>query len=474
MSARILVVDDLLPNVKLLEAKLTNEYFNVITAFNGQEALEAAENESPDIVLLDIMMPGMDGYEVCSRLKSNPKTAHIPVVMVTALNEVSDRVRGLEAGADDFLTKPVNDIALIARVKSLIRLKMTMDEWLRREETCDQFGVMDANMDFIEMDISNASVLTVDKRDVVSMKIKEILSSDTDRILPANTQEEALNVATKNDFDLIIVGDLPETDGRDSLRLCSMLRSQEATRQAPILLLVDEDDVQLLAKGLEIGVNDYLVKPIERNELLARTRTQIRRKRFQDRLRENYERSLSLALTDSLTGLYNRRYANAHIGTTLDRSQKDGRPIALLMIDIDHFKQVNDNYGHAAGDEVLQEISRRIIHCVRSFDMVARLGGEEFIVVLPDAPSQVVLSVAERLRSAMADEPFKISDAATSELSITISIGAAMANLGNETPESLLKRADESLYRAKDSGRNIVVSDLDRNVKAGPGDSAWL
>ncbi|MGH6980414.1 MAG: response regulator, partial [Stellaceae bacterium] len=137
MSARILVVDDVTVNVRLLEAKLASEYFNVLTAFNGEKALEIAKAERPDLVLLDVMMPGMDGFEVCKRLKADPVTAEIPVVMVTALSDVSDRVKGLEAGADDFLTKPVNDVALFARVRSLVRLRRMMEEWHHREEVYD-------------------------------------------------------------------------------------------------------------------------------------------------------------------------------------------------------------------------------------------------------------------------------------------------------------------------------------------------
>ena len=127
MSARVLVVDDILPNVKLLEAKLASEYYDVLTATNGMDALEKVASQSPDIVLLDVMMPGMDGFEVCARIKADPSTAHIPVVMVTALTDTADRIKGLEAGADDFLSKPLNDIALMSRVRSLVRLKMTVD-----------------------------------------------------------------------------------------------------------------------------------------------------------------------------------------------------------------------------------------------------------------------------------------------------------------------------------------------------------
>src|ERR1700744_4325305 len=150
MTARVLVVDDILSNVKLLEAKLSAEYFEVVSAFNGLDALARIEEHAPDIVLLDVMMPGMDGFEVCRRIKANPRTAHIPVVMVTALDQPSDRVAGLGAGADDFLTKPVDDAALFARVRSLVRLKMMTDELRMRESTGQSMGLIDPAQTLID------------------------------------------------------------------------------------------------------------------------------------------------------------------------------------------------------------------------------------------------------------------------------------------------------------------------------------
>src|SRR3954453_7697971 len=143
MTARVLVVDDILANVRLLEAKLAAEYFEVVTAMNGIDALEAVQRTRPDIVLLDVMMPGIDGIEVCKRIKSDPQTMHIPVIMVTALDQPEDRVKGLEAGADDFLTKPVNDLALFCRVKSLVRLKMWTDELRARSPSVDPLTLLD-------------------------------------------------------------------------------------------------------------------------------------------------------------------------------------------------------------------------------------------------------------------------------------------------------------------------------------------
>ena len=166
MTARVLVVDDILANVRLLEAKLMSEYFEVHTASNGLEALEAIETFSPDIILLDVMMPGIDGIEVCRRIKSNPETQHIPVIMVTALDQPEDRVQGLEAGADDFITKPVSDAALFCRLKSLVRLKMLIDELRGRDTPALLDGQKDpVNLAKVE---ENANILIVDNRGIVA------------------------------------------------------------------------------------------------------------------------------------------------------------------------------------------------------------------------------------------------------------------------------------------------------------------
>ena len=456
MSARVLVVDDVLPNVKLLSAKLTREYFDVVSAYNGPEALERIRTEAPDIVLLDVMMPGMDGFEVCERIRADAATMHIPVVMITALSDAADRVRGLEAGADDFLTKPVNDIALFARVRSLVRLKMMMDEWRLRESTSGQFGILDSGPSVTQEKVTGARVLVVEDSRIDLEKISEALKRDENQVSSSDNCADALDMALAEDFDLITVSlTLLHEDG---LRLCSQLRSHEKTRQTPVLLIADEGDMDRIAKGLELGANDYLLKPIDRNELLARTRTQVRRRRYHERLRSNYEQSLSMALTDSLTGVFNRRYVTAHLPRLLERSCSNQKPVSCLMFDIDHFKAVNDTYGHAVGDEVLKEIASRTNRNLRNFDLVARLGGEEFIVVMPDTDGQCAAAVAERLRQRICDEPFAVS-APVGSVNVSISIGIAVAEHPGDTAEGLIKRSDDALYEAKRTGRNRTVLD---------------
>ncbi|HBR68885.1 MAG TPA: PleD family two-component system response regulator [Rhodospirillaceae bacterium] len=455
MSARVLVVDDILPNVKLLEAKLSSEYYDVLTATNGEDALQKAEKESPDIILLDVMMPGMDGFEVCRRIKANPEIAHIPIVMVTALTDAEDKVRGLQSGADDFLSKPINDTALMARVRSLVRLKMSLDEWRVRENTANQLGVVGESSNVMTEPVEGARVLVVEDKDFEKKKIEQTLAQDHDIVMSAESGIKAIEMASKHSFDLMIVSlGLDEEDG---LRLCSHLKSNERTRSLPILMIGDVDDMSRVAHGLEIGAHDYILRPVDRNELIARVRTQIRRKRFQERLRSTYEISLSMALTDPLTGLYNRRYLEVHLQKLLQKNRDSKKSMAVLLTDIDHFKKINDTFGHAVGDEVLKVVSERLMANLRSFDLVARIGGEEFVVILPDVSEQRAYMVAERLRASIADVPIPSAAVPGGALLVSTSVGGAIIDHSEHTIEEVLDRADKCLYAAKEAGRNCTV-----------------
>jgi len=455
MTARILVVDDIPANVKLLEARLTAEYFDVVTASNGIDALAICEKAECDMVLLDVMMPDMDGFEVCRRLKGNPKTHHIPVVMVTALDQASDRVRGLEAGADDFLTKPVGEIALISRVRSLARLKMVTDELRMRAVTSREIGIQNPEREAVAEKGLNARVLIVDDRASSAERMAGPLSREHSVDIEADPAE-ALFRAAENHYELVVVSlALTSFDG---LRLCSQIRSLERTRHIPILAISDADNNARLVRGLEIGINDYLMRPIDKNELLARVRTQVRKKRYADLLRDNVQSSIEMAITDALTGLHNRRYMETHLGTLVEQAAQRGKPLSLLMLDIDFFKSVNDTHGHDAGDDVLREFALRVRRSVRNIDLACRLGGEEFVIVMPETDMQVAAMVAERLRRRIAGEPFPVQQGAKL-LNITLSIGLASLASAADTPEMILKRADQALYRAKRDGRNRVVSD---------------
>ena len=421
MSARVLVVDDVPANVKLLEARLSAEYFDVITAQSGPEALALCERAECDIVLLDVMMPDMDGFEVCRKLKSNPLSHHIPVVMVTALDQPSDRVRGLEAGADDFLTKPVSDVALISRVRSLARLKMVTDELRLRALTSKEIGIESPEREAVAETGRNGRILVVDDRKSSYERIVATLSAEHTVDVESNPSEALFHAAEAN-YDLLIVSlGLKDFDG---LRLCSQVRSLERTRNVPILAVAEPDNNTRLVRGLEIGVNDYLLRPIDKNEMLARVRTQIKKKRYTERLRDNVQMSIEMAITDALTGLFNRRYMESHLGTLVEQAAARGKPIAVLVVDIDYFKAVNDSHGHDAGDDVLREFALRIRKSIRNIDLACRYGGEEFVIVMPETDMAVATMVAERLRRRIASDPFAIQQGARN-LDVTISIGIA-------------------------------------------------
>lgn len=452
MSARILVVDDMLPNIKLLEAKLTKEYYEVITAQDGFDAIEKARKNSPDLILLDVMMPGMDGFETCRKLRADPELSHIPVVMLTALSEKESRIHGLEVGADDFLTKPINDSALFARVRSLIRLKVMIDELRLRGQTGVELGIDPSALNVGS--IQDSRIMLVDDDSIQARQVIEKLSTVNKKIKHIDKPEMALEEAQKGQYDLVIIStQLLDADG---LRICSQFRSNEQTRSISIIILIDEDDPASLVKGLEMGVNDYIVTPVDVNELVARVKTQIRRKKYQEALRSNYKQSISLAITDGLTGLYNRRYMDTHLENMVRENMDAQRPMSVLMVDIDHFKSVNDTYGHNVGDEVIKEFGQRIINAIRPNDLAVRYGGEEFVIILNGTDAQNAKIVAERIRTKIEGTPFKVSTA-DGALTKTTSIGiTGLRKEGADSVDAILKRADEALYAAKNGGRNRV------------------
>jgi two-component system cell cycle response regulator len=455
MTARILVVDDVPANVRLMEARLSAEYFDVITALTGGEALALCRRGECDIVLLDVMMPDMDGFEVCRQLKTDPSTHHLPVIMVTALDQAADRVKGLEAGADDFLTKPVSDIVLVARVRSLVRLKMLTDELRMRAVTSREIGIQNPAREAIADSGRGGRVLVVEDRKASWERLRAMLSADHVVEIEPDPSDALFRVA-EGGYDLVVVS--LGLENFDGLRLASQVRSLERTRNIPILAVAEAEDNARLMRGLEIGINDYLIRPIDRNELLARARTQLRKKRYAERLRDSVQMSIEAAITDALTGLHNRRYMESHLATLVEQAHARAKPLTVLMLDIDFFKAVNDTHGHDAGDDVLREFATRLKKSTRGIDLACRLGGEEFVVVMPDTDMAVATMVAERLRRRIASEPFPIANGAR-KVEVTISIGLAGLGDAGDTTAAVLKRADQALYRAKRDGRNRVVAD---------------
>jgi len=454
VTSRILIVDDIPTNVRLLEARLSAEYYDVVTASSGPQALEIMASSDVDIVLLDVMMPDMDGFEVCRRIKANPKTQHVPVVMITALDQPSDRVNGLESGADDFLTKPVDDVQLMARVKSLARLKSLTDELRARAMTGQQIAIEDAIRAMDKINTAGGSILIVDTDQRHAERLKQYLTPEHDVDILTQPADAVFQVTGKH-YELALVA-MSLTDF-DPLRVCSQIRTLEHTRNLPIILIADEADKPRVVRALDLGVNDFISRPVERNELSARVKTQIRRQRYAMELRQSVTNTMALAVTDDMTGLYNRRYFDRHLGVMLGKAQSQDRDMALMILDIDHFKSVNDTYGHDIGDVVLKEFAARLKRNIRGVDLACRFGGEEFVVLMPDTDYLQAELVAERVRQSIAERAFEVT--AGRSLAVTVSAGVTLNENVSDTPESLIKRADVALYRAKREGRNRVVFD---------------
>lgn len=449
MTARILIVDDIEANAHILSVALLDQYFEVRVASNGADAIEVALAWQPDIVVLDVMMPGMDGYETCQRLKADERTMHVPVVMVTALDGVPERLRGLECGADDFLTRPIDTETFVVRIKGLVRLKQLFDEWRARHRTTQALGLATEPPPG-NVKVVGTRALVIDDWDLGAAGVEEALAQEGITAVRASDETEALAASRGEPLSLIVIN--LSMRGFDPLRLVSRLRASEAGRDVPLLLIAETDHRDLVLRGFDLGVNDWISRPFNPNEFRARARNQIRRKLYQEHLRSALDGVLKLALTDPLTSLYNRRYFMRHLDGVLSAEHMTG--VGLLMIDVDSFKTVNDHFGHQAGDAALELIADRLRLETRVVDLVARLGGEEFAVVMTGIDIEHVAAAAERIRAGLADLQFNPTGAGA--VPLTVSIGAAVTAQSGTSLDDLMRAADRALYAAKAHGRNRV------------------
>lgn len=490
MTATVLIVDDLESNLKLLEAKLLAEYYTVYSATSGAEALKILSNTKIDVVLLDVMMPGMDGLETCQLIKANKNTAHIPVIIITALSDVEDKVRGLEAGADDFLTKPIQDIPLFARVKSLVRMKTIIDQIRLRSMTYAQMDVADSGPNNLyeagaaSMAISSAtfqlndefsemSILIIDDEDVWAKRIRPILMKLTKKvelfecINYIKNKNLLLNdldkVATALEPDLLIISN--QIILEDPLRVYAVLRSKDELKHSAFIIVIedlfdssnsDDIDTDKLVKGLEMGINDFIPYSIDDSELLAKVKTQLRRKKYQDQLKQDLDQKLTLVTKDSLLNIFNRRYFDSHINQLIVDTQESSKLLFLMMIDLDYFKRVNDVYGHQVGDEILKTAANIMENNIRVTDLLARYGGEEFVISIynSDIDQKQILIMANRIREKFEHHHFIVAGINT-PLKQTVSIGITQY-IAPESASSFIERADKALYNSKHNGRNQI------------------
>ncbi|MFD2173839.1 diguanylate cyclase [Rhodobacter lacus] len=463
MAGKVLIVDDVATNRIVLKVKLAGARYETIQAGTGAEALRLVAQESPDLVLLDVQLPDMSGLDVCHRLKADPATRHLPVIVVTAFPTPGLRLEALRVGADDFITKPFEELTLLARLRALMRMRETDEELRLRESTCQELGFAEAMAPAIEPP-ARIGLVAPDRETCVGWKnaMARFLPHDMLRVLD---YQGALSAAAETPpLDAyVIAADL--TRPGEGLRLMSELRSRTGSRHAVICVGVPDAARETSAVALDLGASDVtpgrLTDPALAEEAALRLRAHIGRKRRHDRQRERVADGLRLALVDPLTGLYNRRYAMPHLARLAERSRQSGRSFALMALDLDRFKSVNDTYGHPAGDAVLIEVARRLTMNLRQVDLVARIGGEEFLVAMPETSLEAARNAAERLCRVMEQTPFELPSGL--RIDITVSIGLAIGGGLNDPGtdpaaiEQLIHQADRALLGSKAEGRNQVT-----------------
>lgn len=446
-ETKVLAVDDESMLLGIMETTLKEQGYQVAVAANGQEALRQVREYSPDVILLDVIMPDISGFELARKLKTDPTTSAICIIMVTGLGSIEDRVKGLEAGADDFLSKPFNLDELVVRVRSLARLKHLQDEMRRTDKLCSEAGC--------RLQRKRPEILIVEDDERIISICKNVLEATGYDLISANDDEQALGLIRRQGPDLIILDIM--LPGRDGLDLLSQIRKEPAGARVPVIILTALGDLKTKIKGFYIGADDYLVKPVSSMELLARVRANLRKYECERELARQLDEVFLQATTDHLTGLNNRRYLDSVLKRELARFQRNGQGLAVLIMDIDNFKQVNDRYGHNEGDKLLQYLAGILKDNLRAGDLSGRWGGDEFLAVLPDISPEEVETVARRIENMFSEYKLPPLKQPPEPAAVpTLSIGIAFLKQEQETGE-LIEEADQALYRAKSEGRHSIV-----------------
>lgn len=455
MSGAILIVDDVATNRIVMKAKLSGARYATLQAATGKQALELAATEQPGLILLDIHLPDMAGTDMITRLRTMPATRNLPVLAVTTRDDPALRLDLLHAGANDVLVKPVNEQVLLARMRSLLRAHGANEEFALRELTFQELGFAEARQDFA----TAACIALIAARRETALRWKAELG----RFMPGDrlsvlTREDTLAVAINGPTPDIFLIEADLARPAQGLRLMSELRSRPETRYSVIFIASPPAANETRATALDLGANDLLpdeLSAVTAEEAALRIRAQLARKRLYDRHRATLDHGLRLATTDPLTGLYNRRYAATHLNRMAEHSLRTERPFAVMLLDLDHFKSVNDTHGHSAGDQVLRSIAQRLRDNMRNIDLIARIGGEEFLAAMPDTTLEEAHTTAQRLRALIEHTLVYLPDG--TRISITVSIGLALGKHCGTDLQALIDQADAALLGSKATGRNQVT-----------------
>ncbi len=457
MSGRILIIDTVATNRIVLKVKMLAAQFSVDACSSRIEAEAIISTNRPDLILINLSDPVEDRHDFCRVLKNDPETSNIAVIAVGVADTSKARFAALDVGADDVLPNPMNDTLLLARIRSLLRVRSASQEIILRDSTSRALGFEEANAPFE----TAAHVALISHEDTCDATLNQMLLDGLGqpvRALASNCVLKQTAVTPVPDL-FVIDGAHPDCDRKALYRLVSDLRSRSETRLSTQLIVVPHSEPEMAAMFLDLGADDIVTSGTSEGELTLRAKALIRRKLLHDRLRDTVRNGLHAAVTDPLTGLYNRRYVQAHLTRLAEQSRGSGRELAVMMLDIDHFKQVNDTHGHAAGDQVLVQLADRLRENLRAIDLVARVGGEEFLVAMPRTSAAQAHLAADRLRRLVNERPFDLGNGGQ-KLKVTASVGVATSGRHDIETRHLNKicdQADAALYAAKSAGRNQVA-----------------
>lgn len=439
-----------------MKVKMLAAQFSVDACGSRSDAEGLIAKQKPDLILINLSDPIEDRHEFCRELKKNPETAAIAIISVGVADTARARFAALDAGADDVLPRPINDALLLARIRSLLRVRHARHELMLRDGTSRALGFEEAKCNFE----ATAHVALLSRHrasgDILAAQLNSglvvpVTRLETDTVL-------ANSVSPVPDL-FVIDGTQDKDNGRGIFRLISDLRSRAETRLSALFVILPHADPEIAALILDLGADDAVSMTIADDEMVLRAKALVRQKKLHDKLRDTVRDGLHAAVTDSLTGLYNRRYIEPHLARMAEQAQISQCEFAVMMLDIDHFKSINDRFGHAAGDKVLIEIANRLRENLRAIDLVARVGGEEFMIAMPKTNNDQGQVAANRLRRLISQRPFLLGPDKP-VLSVTMSVGVAVGGLQRLDPvqiSAMCGMADAALYAAKSAGRDKVA-----------------
>ncbi len=455
MAGRILIADDVATNRIILKVKLAASRYEVLQAGSVETLLQQARASHPDLIIIAQSLPGGGIKAACAALQADPELAHIATIAITPSHNREDRLAALRAGADEVLSKPMDEDILHAFARNLVRTRATFNELTRKQLVAREFGFSDMAAEFTRQ---TRIALVSNSRETGFIWRAGLVGRVADQI-KVMTKAEALDTETEHETPDVFVVSASLAHGNDGLHLVSELRSRPAKRHSVVIVHNPTGDETLTIMALDMGANAVLSGDFDNKELMLRLRRLAPRKLEADALRKSLDQQLSLAMKDPLTGLHNRRYAQAYLSKIVQTAHAQRQPFTLMVLDLDRFKRVNDRYGHAIGDEVLVEIAARLKANLRDVDLLARLGGEEFLVALPETNHSEAVYAAERLRRVVGDRPIQSTSRGV-EVPVTLSIGVFVSGENHDAGmriEQMIDRADRALYASKTEGRNQVT-----------------